>query len=100
MRCRRHWAKAIAGRTRDWRWQALPKYDGGPEMEGGPRPRKRRAMHRSILRADELRERLRASAKGADRRSSEIPLRHHFKVHLFRALTVILAWFLIVAAFY
>jgi hypothetical protein len=47
-----------------------------------------------------LRERLRASAKGADRRSSEIPLRHHFKVHLFRALTVILAWFLIVAAFY
>jgi hypothetical protein len=57
-------------------------------------------MHRSILRTDELRERLRASAKGADLRSSKIPLRHHFKVHLFRMLTVVLAWFVIVAAFY
>jgi hypothetical protein len=70
------------------------------EMEIGARPRKRTAMHRSILRTDELRERLKASAKGADQRSTEIPLRHHFKVHLFRALTVIFAWFLIVAAFY
>jgi hypothetical protein len=57
-------------------------------------------MHRSILRTDQLREQLRASAKDADRRSAKIPLQHHFKVHFFRALTVILAWLLIVAAFY
>lgn len=57
-------------------------------------------MHRSILRTDELREQLRASAKDADQRSLKIPLRHHFKVHLFRMLTVVLAWFVIVAAFY
>jgi hypothetical protein len=31
---------------------------------------------------------------------SQDPVQHHFKVHFFRALTVILAWFLIVAAFY
>jgi hypothetical protein len=58
-------------------------------------------MRRSILRTDQLREeRLRAAAKDADQRSPKIPLRHHLKVHLFRALTVVLAWFLIVAAFY
>jgi hypothetical protein len=58
-------------------------------------------MHRSILRTDQLREeRLRAAVKDADQRSPKIPLRHHLKVHLFRALTVVLAWFLIVAAFY
>ena len=66
----------------------------------GSRPQKQTAMHRSILRTDELRERLRTSAQGANQRSSRIPLRHHFKVHVFRALTVVLAWFLIVAAFY
>ena len=57
-------------------------------------------MHRSILRTDQLREQLRASAKDADQRLLKIPFRHHLKVHLFRALTVALAWFLIVAAFY
>ena len=57
-------------------------------------------MHRSILRTDEYRERLRASSKGADQRSTVVPLRHHFKVHLFRTLTVVLAWLLIAAAFY
>ena len=70
------------------------------EMKSGPRPQKRPAMHRSILRTDQLRERLRASAKHADQQSSKVPLRHHLKVHLFRALTVVLAWFLIIAAFY
>jgi hypothetical protein len=57
-------------------------------------------MHRSILRTDLLEERKRLSAKDVDRRSSKIPLRHHFKVHLFRGFTVVLAWFLIIAAFY
>jgi hypothetical protein len=57
-------------------------------------------MHRSILRTDQLKRQLRASAKDADQRSPESPLHHHFKVHLFRALTVVLAWFLIIAAFY
>lgn len=60
----------------------------------------RRAMHRSILRTDLLEERKRLSVKDVDRRSSKIPLRHHFKVHLFRGFTVVLAWFLIIAAFY
>jgi hypothetical protein len=57
-------------------------------------------MRRSILRTDEIRERSIASQKDAERRSTKIPLRHHLKVHLFRALTVVLAWLLIVAMFY
>jgi hypothetical protein len=57
-------------------------------------------MHRSILRTEQLRSQLRASAKDADQPSPKISLQHHFKVHLFRALTVVLAWFLIIAAFY
>jgi hypothetical protein len=83
-RTRQHFAKRIAcART----WRAVHDH--------------RTAMHRSILRTDQLREeRLRAAAKDADQRSPKIPLRHHLKVHLFRALTVVLAWFLIVAAFY
>ena len=58
-------------------------------------------MHRSILRTDQLREeRLRTAADDAGQLSPKIPFRHHLKVHLFRTLTVILAWCLIVAAFY
>jgi hypothetical protein len=60
----------------------------------------RTAMRRSILRTDEIRERSIASQRDAERRSTKIPLRHHLKVHLFRALTVVLAWLLIVAMFY
>jgi hypothetical protein len=55
-------------------------------------------MHRSILRTEQLRDQQRASAKDAG--SPKISLQHYFKVHLFRALTVVLAWFLIIAAFY
>jgi hypothetical protein len=57
-------------------------------------------MLRSTLRSESSRERLRALARAADRSSEPIPLRYHLKVHFFRTLTVVLAWFLIVAAFY
>ena len=55
---------------------------------------------RSTLRTEEIREKSIAAQRAADGRSVKIPLRHHLKVHLFRALTVVLAWVLIVAAFY
>jgi hypothetical protein len=55
---------------------------------------------RSTLRTEEIRDQTIAAQREADGRSPRIPLRHHLKVHTFRMFTVVLAWVLIVAAFY
>jgi hypothetical protein len=48
----------------------------------------------------QLEGKVKSTCKGCDKSSEPIPLRCRLKVHLFRTLRVILARFLIVAAFY